>query len=520
MQRFRFKIFTQYLWLALFVVLMRVVFKIFFDKFSVDTLLLSAVEGLKLALWVIGFGLLNAIIDFRRLLPKSPRFLKSITTALNISLALTPEIVRSLDRIKSASKLRAHRRGIHLVRSLLIPVISDAIDQAINLGDSMSSRGYGAPKSHDQSNGSIEISDVSFSYGGEAPVLKQLNLWIPSGALVLVTGKTGSGKSTLLKVIQARKPDCAFVNQFPRDGFVADKVSDEIAFALVQQGLGRSEIDARVSDIADTFELQDVLGKDPQALSAGFQQRVAIAAALIAGSKVLLLDEPFSALDEASSKTLLDALVILKTVGITVIIAEHRFEMVSQIADLKFTLQNGHLVTHDPATRKLVRSVNNSGSITALFGANGSGKTTYLHKIASERGVLVPQPASDLLFLNTVDEELSTADSDSKQPTGTASRIFHNLVGKVAGSQNPRDLSQGQKLALAISVQLSKTSNPLMLDEPTLGFDFDARQTLVELLGNLSSSGIDVIVATHDREFAEAIATRTQIIRGGVLTNV
>jgi len=520
MQRFRFKIFTQYLWLALFVVLLRVIFKIVFDRFSVDTLLASAVEGLKLALWVIGFGLLNAIIDFRKLLPKSPRFLNSSTTALNISLALTPEIVRSLDRIKLAAKLRAHRRGFHLVRSLIVPVISNAIDQAINLGDSMSSRGYGGAKSRAHPNGSIEINEVSFSYDGGASVLKHLSLSIPSGSLVLVTGKTGSGKSTLLKVIEAREPGCAFVNQFPRDGFVADNVFDELSFALVQQGLGRSEIDAKVSDMADTFELQEVLGKDPQILSAGFQQRVAIAAALITGAGVLLLDEPFSALDEASSKTLQDTLAILKSRGVTVIVAEHRFELVTQIADLRYSLQHGQLVRDEPVPQKLVRSAETSRSITALFGPNGAGKTTYLHKIASERGVLVPQPASDLLFLNTVEEELAMADSDSKQLTGTAARIFQNLVGKVEGSKNPRDLSQGQKLALAISIQLSKSTNLLMLDEPTLGFDFDARQALVELLGNLSSSGIEVIVATHDREFAEAITTRTQIIREGVVTDV
>jgi energy-coupling factor transport system ATP-binding protein len=112
------------------------------------------------------------------------------------------------------------------------------------------------------------------------------------------------------------------------------------------------------------------------------------------------------------------------------------------------------------------------------------------------------------------------ADLDSKSEKGTAARIFRSLVGEVALIQNPRDLSQGQKLALAISIQLSKTTNLLMLDEPTLGFDFDAKASLVNHLRRLSESGVEIIVATHDLEFADAIATKTEYLQGGVVNNV
>lgn len=520
MQRFRFKVFKQYLWLALFVILLRVAFRLVFDRFSVDNLIVSAFEGMKLSLWVLGFGLLNSLIDFRKVLPKSPRFLKTITTALNISLALTPEIVRSLERIKSAVKLRAHRRGFHLIRSLVVPAISNAIDQAINLGDSMSSRGYGRSETKTPTSGAIELPAITFAYHGESPVLKNVRISFPPGSLVLITGRTGSGKSTLLRVIQARKPRCAFVNQFPREGFVASTVYDELAFALVQEQMSRREIGAKVSAMANRFGLQDSLEADPQTLSAGFQQRVAIASNLISDAKVLLLDEPFSALDEPSSRILLESLAMLKDQGVTIVIAEHRFDSVTKIADLRFSLENGSLSAYEKAPRNLVREGNSTGSITALFGANGSGKTTHLRKLASQRGVLVPQPASDLLFLNSVSEELAMADSDSKQSKGTAAAIFHDLVGAPPGTQNPRDLSQGQKLALAISIQLCKNTELLMLDEPTLGFDLDAKESLIRRLRKLSASGTEVIVATHDREFAEAVATRTEFIKDGVITHV
>lgn len=516
----RLRIFRQYLWLALLVILVRVVFRIVFDKFSVDNIVVSAVDGMKLATWVLGFGLLNSLVDFRKLIPRSPRSLKTIATALNISLSVTPEIVRSIDRVKAASKLRAHRRGIHLIRSLIVPVVSNAIDQAINLGDSMSSRGYGNKRSKAQTSGAIKLVDTSFAYQDANPILKNVQLTIPSGSLTLITGSTGSGKSTLLKVIQGRYPDCAYVNQFPRDGFVADNVFDELAFSLIQKGVGRQDLVARVNACAEEFKFQDLLDTDPHELSAGFQQRLAIAAALISDGRVLLLDEPFSALDEPSSKSLLETLQTLKDHGVTIVIAEHRFEQLTRLADQTFTLENRFLSSGEQAAKKLGCATIAAGSITALFGPNGSGKTTHLRKLASERGVLVPQPASDLLFLNTVTEELDMADADSKLPKGSAATIFQSLVGDVNLAQNPRDLSQGQKLALAISIQLSKPTDLLMLDEPTLGFDFNAKESLAKHLRTLSASGVEILVATHDQEFARAVATKSQKMQGGVVTNV
>ena len=301
---------------------------------------------------------------------------------------------------------------------------------------------------------------------------------------------------------------------------MSDTVYDELAFSLVQQNFSNLEIQQRVSSVAAKFELQDFLKSEPQTLSAGWQQRLAIAAALIGGSKVLLLDEPFSALDLPGSKSLKTLLHSLKRSGVTVVIAEHRAELLADIADLKFTLEAGVLKTGLRKLAALEKPKVSGTSITVLKGENGSGKTTHLRKLAQNTGVLVPQPASDLLFLNTVGEELKQADLDAKKPFGTAAEILRDLLGAINLDQNPRDLSQGQKLALAISVQLSKTTELLMLDEPTLGFDLPTRQALVGILNRISSTGVEVLVATHDEAFASAIATRVQNISGGVIVDV
>ena len=510
MQRFRFSIFKQYLWLALFVILLRVVFRLVFDAFAIDTALRAAIDGLQLATWVLGFGLLNAFIDFRKLLPRSPKFFKNFTTALNISLTLAPELARSVTRVKDAGRLRAKRRGFQLLRSVVIPVLSNAIDQAVDLGESMQARGYGGEVKATETNPRVHLTNASFGYQPKRQVFEGVDLEIEPGQLVTITGTTGSGKSTLLRVIQAKVPGSIYVHQFPRRGFVADTVFDELAFALRQTEKDSAEVKKRVSESAAEFGLVPHLSADPQLLSAGWQQRVAIAAGMTSGAKVLLLDEPLSALDDQATVMFMETLEKLKHRGVTTVIAEHRIDDLRQLSDRLFTLADG-LLTEGAKPRTALKSrLAASGNVTVLLGANGSGKTTRLRKLAAEGGVLVPQPASDLLYLNTVGHELQQADLDANVEPGTAAKAFTKFGFALDHDKNPRDLSEGQKLALAISIQLVKRNGQLLLDEPTLGFDTPSRQLLADTIREIALSGKEIIVATHDLEFANAIANQTE----------
>lgn len=504
MTQIKFTILKQYLFLALFVVLVRVVFRLVFGGFSFEGATIAAMEGGKLALWVLGFGLLNLLVDFRKFLKRSPKFLRPLNTALGIALSLTPELAQSFDRVKRASALRAHRRGIHFVRSVIVPVISNAIDQSITLAESMESRGFGQRLK--PATGAIDLKNLNFSYQPNRPILKGLSIRIPAGQFTLVTGNTGSGKSTLLRVIQAKVPGVGFVSQFPRQTFVGGTVFDELAFALIQQGADPEEVKARVNTLASKFNLDTKA--NPLELSAGWQQRVAIAAALSSGAKILLLDEPFSALDDSGTAQLVETLGELKAAGVTVIIAEHRISPVSSLVDKYLNLLDGKISESRPTAQLLARK-KTAGKVTALVGENGSGKTTYLHKLAKDSGVLVPQPASDLLFLETVAAELTQADLDAQKFPGTTAAILGRFLVDVDESQNPRDLSEGQKLILALSIQLAKSSKTLMLDEPTLGLDTPNRQTLINIIGDVANHGVEVLVATHDKEFADAIANQT-----------
>ncbi len=499
MSRTKIAILKQYLLMALFVVLVRLVFRFIFGDRSLESSLQALIDGAKLAAWVLGFGILNLIVNFRKLLNLLPKSLRFLTTPLGIAFSLTPELANSMIRIRNNSKLRAHRRGVHYLRSVLVPMVSSAIDQAMNLADSMQARGYSNPRD------SIALKNLHFAYPSGKKVLRNVSFEASPGSFTIITGATGSGKSTLLKVIQAKLPGVAFVGQFPRQTFVAETVHEELAFSLEESGLSKSEIQTSVTELAAKFGLE--LGANPFELSAGWQQRLAIAAALGVSSKILILDEPFSALDDEGTNELLTTLGDLKASGTTIVIAEHRVQLLTDLADRILHIQGGLLLPAKIEMPSLTKSVPTTGKVTALFGMNGSGKTTYLRKLAESSGVLVPQPASDLLFLDTIEAEFRQADLDAKQPAGTAEAIAKKFNFQFEPNQNPRDLSEGQKLTLALAIQLAKPANLLLLDEPTLGFDTASRQALAETIQGIAETGVEVIVATHDREFATAVAT-------------
>lgn len=181
------------------------------------------------------------------------------------------------------------------------------------------------------------------------------------------------------------------------------------------------------------------------------------------------------------------------------------------------------------------------GEITALMGRNGSGKSSLLWALQgsgprqagrvevggedparlrpaeARRAVgLVPQDPADLLYLDRVDAECAQADRDAgAAPAGTAAGLLARFAPGVAGATHPRDLSEGQRLALALAVQLSAGPGVVLLDEPTRGLDYAAKTALVAVLRDLAAEGRAVLVATHDVEFVAAVADRVVVMATG-----
>ncbi|MEY3734475.1 MAG: hypothetical protein RL347_1834 [Actinomycetota bacterium] len=181
-----------------------------------------------------------------------------------------------------------------------------------------------------------------------------------------------------------------------------------------------------------------------------------------------------------------------------------------------------------------------TGEIVALMGRNGAGKSTLLSTLVGLRrpnagtvridGIdpatltgpkligrvgLVPQDSSDLLSRDTVAAECADADRDADVAAGSAARLLHRLAPEIALDMHPRDLSEGQRLVLALVVILVATPAVILLDEPTRGLDYPTKERLSQLLRDLADNGHAIVVATHDVELAAETATRVVVLADG-----
>ncbi|MFE9562378.1 ATP-binding cassette domain-containing protein [Streptomyces sp. NPDC006487] len=180
------------------------------------------------------------------------------------------------------------------------------------------------------------------------------------------------------------------------------------------------------------------------------------------------------------------------------------------------------------------------GETIALMGRNGAGKSTLLatligtlepttgqvtvsgrtpHRTPPPEMVtrvgLVPQEPRDLLYADTVAAECTAADHDAGQAPGTCRALVAALLPDVPDDTHPRDLSEGQRLALALALVLTGRPALLLLDEPTRGLDYAAKARLVEILRGLAAEGHAIVLATHDVELAAELAHRVVILAGG-----
>jgi len=217
----------------------------------------------------------------------------------------------------------------------------------------------------------IELRGVGVTYAGASrPSLRDVDLRIEEGELVLIVGPTGSGKSTLLRTLnglvphfsggtltgsvvvggrdtRAHRPrDLAdlvgFVVQDPTSAFVTDTVEDEIAYGMETLGVEPTAMRRRLEETLDIMGLAELRDRSLRELSGGQQQRVSIAAVLAAGPRVLVLDEPTSALDPVAAEEVLSALHrLVHDLGYTVVLAEHRLERVVQHADRIVLVRDG-----------------------------------------------------------------------------------------------------------------------------------------------------------------------------------
>ena len=174
------------------------------------------------------------------------------------------------------------------------------------------------------------------------------------------------------------------------------------------------------------------------------------------------------------------------------------------------------------------------------MGRNGAGKSTLLHHLVGLRRArrsaveilgrepatlspseairlvgLVPQDPASLLCAETVEAECKAGDHDSGLAQGTTRTTLESLVAGIASSTHPKDLSEGQRLAVALALVLAPEPPLLLLDEPTRGLDYGAKERLARHLRALAARGHCVVVATHDVELVTEVADRVVVLADG-----
>ena len=219
----------------------------------------------------------------------------------------------------------------------------------------------------------IEIRGLSFKYkGGFNYSLKGINLNVKKGECILLCGRSGCGKSTLLKLMNGIIPEfyngdisgSVMVNgmntftapiyklsknvgsvfQNPKTQFYTTNTTDEIAFGLENYGIEREVINERIKEVEKELHLEKLMNKNIFNLSRGEKQKIAIASIYALNPEIFILDEPSSSLDVKSMKELSLTIKKLKSLGKTIIIAEHRLWYLKDIVDRAIYLENGKII--------------------------------------------------------------------------------------------------------------------------------------------------------------------------------
>ena len=212
----------------------------------------------------------------------------------------------------------------------------------------------------------LHLTSTAKTFPDGTKALLPTDLTVSTGEIVSLLGPSGCGKTTLLRIIAGLEtPDAGSNIWFDHDNVTAlpverrkvgmvfqsyalfpnMSVRANIGYGLKMQKLSKSEIEGRVTEVLDMCQLQPFAARAVTALSGGQRQRVALARAIAPRPRMLLLDEPLSALDASLRETLRDELaVLLRTFDITAIFVTHDQDEAMAIADRVAVMSNGRVV--------------------------------------------------------------------------------------------------------------------------------------------------------------------------------
>ena len=221
----------------------------------------------------------------------------------------------------------------------------------------------------------FKLEDVSYKYPLEdREILKNINLDIKKGEFWAVIGKNGSGKTTLCNVLRRFVPDFykgelkgritlegkelkdysakeivqkvgfVFQNPFTQISGVKETVFEEIAFGLENLALDAEYIRKRVEETLKLLHIEELKDKNPYELSGGQGQEVALASIIAMDPEIMVIDEPTSQLDPKGTEEIFEIIDILKKEGKTIILVEHKLELIAEYAEKVMVLDEGEMI--------------------------------------------------------------------------------------------------------------------------------------------------------------------------------
>lgn len=223
--------------------------------------------------------------------------------------------------------------------------------------------------------GYIDFKNVTYTYPlTEEPSIKNVNLSLEKGKFYAIVGPNGSGKTTLCNIFRgfipeffqgelegeitldgvsmseytlgdlASKIGYVFQNPFNQITGARDNVYEEIAYGLENLGVEIETIKKTVEGVMELTNTSYLADKNPFELSGGQQQRVALASVLALQPDIFVIDEPTSQLDPKETERVFDIIDKMKKMGKTIILVEHKIELIAEYADEIMVLEEGELI--------------------------------------------------------------------------------------------------------------------------------------------------------------------------------
>ena len=232
----------------------------------------------------------------------------------------------------------------------------------------------------------ISLKNVSYRYPlEERQVIRNVSFEIEKGQVWGLIGANESGKTSICNIIRGFIPELyrgdlegevlvkgkkvedyedgalasivgySFQNPFTQISGVKETVYEELAYGMENIGIQREEMIKKVEELTAMFHLESLVDKNPFELSGGQKQRVALASMLALNPEIVILDEPTSQLDPQSTEEVFEVIRLLKEQGKTIILVEHKMDLVAEYCDHILLMQEGQIAM-EGTTEEVLRN--------------------------------------------------------------------------------------------------------------------------------------------------------------------